>query len=86
MTCKTSRDAAVVVQAQALATIYRSLSVELLNAADGLEQVTGADDRLPAISLLRMTEAMRGAMILHYLADQAIEPVPIQPSPGGSTW
>jgi hypothetical protein len=77
LVCKTSRDAAVVVQAQALATIYRSLSAELLEAADGLSEVTGADDKLPAISLLRMTEAMRGAMILHYLADQAIEPAPI---------
>jgi len=78
MVCKTSRDVAIVVHAQALATIYRALIAELIDAAIQLEEVTGADDQLPAISLLRMTEAMRGAMILHYLADQAIEPAPVE--------
>jgi hypothetical protein len=77
MTCTTSRDATVVVHAQALATLYRMLVANLIDAAIQLDKVTGVDDRLPAVSLLRMTEAMRGAMILHYLADQAIEPAPV---------
>lgn len=68
---KTKDDAAIATAARALALEYRALASELIEAADALDRARTAADALPAVSVERFGAALKGGLILHYLADRA---------------
>lgn len=62
-------DAEIARCAKAVAARYRSLAFELLGAATSLETVEAGGDALPVVSIESFGTAIKGGMILHYLAD-----------------
>lgn len=67
---KKERNAKITLHARFLANCYRGLAVELAAAAAVLDQADGIDSRLPTVSILLFSKAIKRGVILHHLADR----------------